>query len=92
MVDRLADRMKPAATTTPIAPRYITAQQAALYLGITTQALYNLVCRRYVPHRKMGKKLIFDVKELDSYIAHLDGIDAGEAAARILGDDTINLN
>jgi len=83
--------MKPAAPTL-IIPRYIDANRTAQYLGITTQALYNLFARRYVPFRKMGKKLVFDVQELDAYIARLDGINANEAAERMMGDNTINLN
>jgi excisionase family DNA binding protein len=83
--------MKSAAPTL-IIPRYIDASRTAQYLGITTQALYNLVARRFVPFRKMGKKLVFDVQELDAYIARLDGIGADEAADRILKEDAINLN
>lgn len=88
---RTAEKMKSAAPTL-IIPRYIDASRTAQYLGITTQALYNLVARRFVPFRKMGKKLVFDVQELDAYIARLDGIGADEAADRILKEDAINLN
>lgn len=72
-----------------IQPRYLDAEAAAVYLGMTATALYKSAQRRLVPYRKKGKRLVFDVAELDAYMHQLEGVDVGEAVSRALNGGTM---
>jgi len=65
-----------------IQPRYLNVEAAAIYLGTTPGALYKAVQRRLVPHRKNGKRLVFDRLALDAWINQLEGVDVAEAVGR----------
>ena len=46
------------------------AREAYVYLGLSTEnALRVMVSRRQVPHIKIGKRLRFSRRKLDSWIA-----------------------
>lgn len=68
--------------------RYLDVESAATYLGMTPGALYASVARHKVPYRKVGRKLVFDRLELDSYIHSLEGVGVEEAVARALNNGT----
>ena len=46
-------------------------QEAAQYLQVARQTLYNLVSRKEIPYLKAGKSLRFRKSELDEWL--LDG-------------------
>lgn len=49
---------------------YMTAAEAAAYLGFTVNSLYNKCSQRIIPHYKPnGGRLFFKREELDRWIA-----------------------
>lgn len=69
--------------------RYFDVKATAVYLGCTPGAVYATAQRRLIPHRKQGRKLLFDKIELDAYVKALEGVDADEANARLLHSGTM---
>ena len=61
--------------------RYLTVAQAAHYLGRTVPALYHLAEEARIPFRKAGGRLLFDIRELDRWVAGLPGVST-QAAVR----------
>ncbi len=57
------------AERTPIAPRLLTIQQVAAYVGLSHHTIYRFVSQRKIPHVKLGKVLKFDRTEIDRWIA-----------------------
>lgn len=72
-----ANRKKPQATTssTPggIVPRMLAAPAAATYLGIGTFALRHLHWDGKLRGVFIGRKLLFDLRDLDKYVDALKG-------------------
>ena len=56
------------AERTPIAPRLLTIQQVAAYVGLSHHTIYRFVSQRKIPHVKLGKVLKFDRAEIDRWI------------------------
>ena len=52
----------------PIAPRLLTLQQVAAYVGLSPHTVYRYVSQRKIPHVKLGKVLKFDRAEIDRWI------------------------
>jgi len=48
--------------------RLLTIKEASDYLGISVKGLYNMVNRRELPFYKIGKRVRFDMKQLDEWI------------------------
>lgn len=47
----------------------LTANEAAIYLGLTIGYLYKLTARKKIPHYKpFGNRIYFDKNELDDFI------------------------
>lgn len=69
--------------------RYLDVRCAAVYLGRTPGAVYELVAKRQIPFRRHGRRLVFDVVALDAWIAGLEGVDVKEAVARTLHGGTV---
>jgi len=67
------------------AQRFALLPAAADFLGCTDKALRKLVERRAVPFRRVGRRLIFDLQELERWFAHLPGVTLDEALERRLG-------
>ena len=68
--------------------RYVSLSEAAAYLGRTEKALRKLVERRAVPFRRGGKRLVFDLVELDGWVASLPGVGLAEAVERCVGEQS----
>jgi excisionase family DNA binding protein len=51
-----------------IVPRLLTVQQAAAYLSTSVHAVRQLQWGREIPSLKIGKRLLFDKKDLDRYV------------------------
>ena len=50
-------------------PQRLDTRQAAQYLGIATQTLYNLRHKRLGPNYiKIGAKVIYNISDLDLYL------------------------
>ena len=62
--------MKPKFNTHTLERRFYNIQDAANYLGVSTQFLYNGTARKTkkplpIPFRRIGGKILFDIKELE---------------------------
>lgn len=69
-------------STNSLDRRYVTLAEAAVYLGRTQKALRKLVERRAVPFRRAGRRLVFDLHELDQWVGRLPGVALDEALDR----------
>jgi excisionase family DNA binding protein len=69
----------------PPGRRYVALSEAAAYLGRTEKALRKLVERRAIPFRRAGRRLIFDLVELDRWVEGLPGVGLDEAMNRCQG-------
>jgi excisionase family DNA binding protein len=52
----------------PISDKFLTIDQAAKMINMTTGSVYQLVHQRKVPFAKRGKRLYFSEKDLRSWI------------------------
>ena len=50
------------------APRLLSQQDAATYLGISYWTLRDLTFRGEVPHVKIGRRILIDRLDLDAYL------------------------
>ena len=50
------------------APRLLSQQEAAAYLGISYWTLRDLTFRGEVPHVKIGRRILVDRLDLDTYL------------------------
>ena len=53
--------------SSPMASRYVDAQQAAAYLGMSVAWLRAAVFRRRIPYVKLGRAVRFSLRDLDEY-------------------------
>ena len=51
-----------------LAPRLLSQQEAAAYLGISYWTLRDLTLRGEVPHVKIGRRILVDRLDLDAYL------------------------
>ena len=49
--------------------RYVDINQLSLYINIGISTLYKLVHRNCIPYIKKGKKLLFDLHDIDHWMA-----------------------
>ena len=54
---------------TALPSRFLTAVQAAQYLGIALPTLYTMCSQRRIPYVKVGRLNKFDAEQLESWIA-----------------------
>jgi excisionase family DNA binding protein len=64
-------RQELSSTARPTAPsnKPLNVEEAANYLGLPKQTLYQLTSVREIPHKKLGKRLVFITSELDEWVA-----------------------
>ena len=55
---------------------YLTQQEAAEYLRITTRTLREWTRRYDVPHRRVGRRLFYLPAELDDWLSRTRGVRA----------------
>ncbi len=48
--------------------RLFSVKEASEYLGISTHFLYKMSAQNKIPHVKIGKRLLFDIKRLEELI------------------------
>jgi excisionase family DNA binding protein len=71
LLDALAERVATRlANDGRLSPRtsYLTADEAATYLGFPVKRIYNLTARGEIPHRKQDGRLLFRSEELDAWM------------------------
>ncbi len=56
------------AQATVTSPKHADVDDASDHTGIPKATIYQLTSKRKIPHRKMGKRLVFDIQELDAWI------------------------
>lgn len=57
------------AVVVSVAPELLTLPEAAAYLRLARQTVYNLVSRRQIPFLRAGRQLRFRRTELDRWLA-----------------------
>lgn len=68
-IEDLLLEIKSQSTTPPVAAdKVLTVDLAALFLGLSKKAIYNLVSERKIPHNKRGKRLYFSEHDLIKWI------------------------
>lgn len=55
--------------------KYILVEEAAAYLRISKERLYNLISKKKVPHYKLGKKVLLKRSELDAMLERIEPAD-----------------
>lgn len=53
----------------PAAPSRLTVAEVARHLRLGTRKVYDLVARKGLPHTRAGSKLLFDVAEVERWLA-----------------------
>jgi predicted DNA-binding transcriptional regulator AlpA len=56
--------------------RLLNIEETANYLGISVRTIYNQVCRKAkkkfpVKAKRIGRRILFDIRELESYVDSL---------------------
>jgi excisionase family DNA binding protein len=64
----------------PLEPRLLRVSEAARYLGATVWFVRSMVWSDAVPHLRLGKRILFDQRDLDEFISREK---RGGAAANI---------
>jgi len=49
---------------------FMTAEKTAELLGLKKSTLYGMTCRKEIPFRKQGKRLLFSRKDLAAFITN----------------------
>ena len=79
--------MSPRSAPPPAAaPARLTVAEVARHLRLGTRTVYDLVARKGLPHARAGGKLLFDLAEVERWLARDAG---GEAARRGLPPPTL---
>ncbi len=47
----------------------LSLKEVSKYLGVSDKTVYRMVSNREIPHYKIGRKLVFDTKDLDQFLA-----------------------
>lgn len=49
--------------------KLLTIKEASEYLRISEKGIYNMVWRREIPFVKIGRRIRFDIQDLDDWIS-----------------------
>lgn len=82
--------------TAPLPPRLLDVKAAAVYLSLRPDRLYRLTDRREIPFVRVGRRVLFDVQDLEGWIrrhrvralsgrAELEALDDAPAPGGTLG-------
>lgn len=55
-------------TTAAVNPRLLTVEQAAVYVGRTTEAMQHLIAEGKLPVVRADRRVFLDLKDLDQWI------------------------
>ncbi|MDP9178941.1 MAG: helix-turn-helix domain-containing protein [Gemmatimonadota bacterium] len=57
----------------PLLRKYLRREDAAVYLGVAKQTLANWAVQRKGPHmRRLGRACVYDIADLDAFVATFD--------------------
>lgn len=48
--------------------KYLNIDELAIYISSTKSTIYTKKCRNQIPFTKIGRRLLFDVEEIDEWI------------------------
>ena len=48
--------------------RFLDVRECSKYLNISIYLLYRLVETKAIPHTRIGRKILFDIKKLERFI------------------------
>jgi len=68
------DKNKEQRISNPLRQRLFSIKDAATYLGFSVRSIRNLVYSRQLPIVRLGKKIFFDIKDLDLWIESNKGL------------------
>lgn len=73
IADAIADRVLARLATMPATrpKRLLTVVEAAEYLGKSKQAVYHLLNQGKIPRKRIGARVMFDLRELDQWLEQL---------------------
>jgi hypothetical protein len=57
----------------------LNVASVAVFLGVTEKAVYAKVARRCIPFRRWGGKLIFVRRDIEEFLARLQGVQVHDA-------------
>ena len=63
LIERIVERLRESQDE-----GYLNATDAAEFLGLTPSALYARVGREQIPYRRVGKRVLFDRRELRAWV------------------------
>jgi excisionase family DNA binding protein len=63
---KIAERSQESAT--PVKPRLLSVDQAAVYLGRTREAVQHMIASSKLPTVRSDRRVFIDVKDLDAWI------------------------
>jgi excisionase family DNA binding protein len=61
---------------------YLTVDDVARILGRSKKAIHHLVSRGRLPHRRLGRRVIFIRKELEEFLDGLPGMRPADVRKR----------
>jgi len=64
-------RVPTAAPAPSVAPRLLNVRAAAVYLGSTVWAVRNLGWAHEIPFVRIGRRILFDRADLDTFVERL---------------------
>jgi excisionase family DNA binding protein len=70
LADKVADRLRDGASASgsPVRPRLLTVDQAAVYIGRSKEAVQHMVSSGKVPTVRSDRRVFVDVEDLDAWI------------------------
>ena len=48
--------------------RFLDVRECAEYLNISTHQVYKMVEMKQIPHTRISRKVLFDIKKLETFI------------------------
>jgi len=65
-------KMNKSARSNRVQPRYLTVSELSNYIGLTVPAIYHLAARRKLQPKRLGRRLLFDLQEVDAALTQTD--------------------
>lgn len=50
--------------------KYLDVKELSEYISSTPSSIYSKKCRNQIPHKKIGRRLIFDRDTIDEWISN----------------------
>ena len=68
LAERVATKIAERQESSPVHPRLLTVEQAAVYLGRTKEAVQHLIASSKIPTVRSDRRVFLDVRDLDAWI------------------------